>query len=77
MDFVQLCVKLSQEAQLLFYISFSQRRRKILNAGYSRDAVLVLISSLTADVCMIIIDELLIIEHQLHTLFQKECPIHL
>ena len=55
----------------------SQRRRKILNAGYSRDAVLVLISSLTADVCMIIIDELLIIEHQLHTLFQKECPIHL
>ena len=77
MDFVQLCVKLSQEAQLLFHISFSQRRRKILNAGYSRDAVLVLISSLTADVCMIIIDELLIIEHQLHTLFQKECPIHL
>ena len=77
MDFVQLCVKLSQEAQLLFHISFSQRRRKILNAGYSRDAVQVLISSLTADVCMIIIDELLIIEHQLHTLFQKECPIHL
>ena len=77
MDFVQLCVKRSQEAQLLFHISFSQRRRKILNAGYSRDAVQVLISSLTADVCMIIIDELLIIEHQLHTLFQKECPIHL
>ena len=77
MDFVQLCEKLSQEAQLLFHISFSQRRRKILNAGCSRDAVLVLISSLTADVCMIIIDELLILEHQLHTLFQKECPIHL
>ena len=54
-----------------------QRWRKILNAGYSRVyAVLILIRSLTADV-MIIIDELLIIEHQLHTLFQKECPIHL
>ena len=53
-----------------------QRRGKILNAGYSRDAVPVLISSLTADV-MIIIEELLIIEHQRHTLFQNERPIHL
>ena len=33
-----------------------QRRRKILNADYSRDAVLILIRSLTVDV-MIIIDE--------------------
>ena len=51
-----------------------QRRRKILNAG--RDAVLILIRSLTVDV-MIIIDKLLIIEYQRHTLFQKERPIHL
>ena len=53
-----------------------QRRRKILNAGYSRDVVLILIRSLTVDV-MIIIDELLVIEHQRHILLQKESPIHL
>ena len=47
-----------------------QRRRKILNPGYSRDAVLILIRSLTVDV-RIITDELLIIEHQRHTLFEK------